>query len=108
MNNKYVEYVNGTSGTYTSGFNLQLPAVRELTLTSSGYAGALTIDQSFENLSSIDISNSSISLNVNGAGVKTIDASNINSSSLYITNCSNLTNVNLLNANVQDCRINPA
>ena len=108
MNNKYVEDVSGTSGTYTSGFNLQLPAVRELTLTSSGYAGALTIDQSFENLSSIDISNSSISLNVNGAGVKTIDASNINSSSLYITNCSNLTNVNLLNANVQDCRINPA
>ena len=108
MNNKYVEYISGTSGSYTSGFNLQLPAVRELTLTSSGYAGALTIDQSFENLSSIDISNSSISLNVNGAGVKTIDASNINSSSLYITNCSNLTNVNLLNANVQDCRINPA
>lgn len=108
MNNKYIEYVNGDSGTYTEGFNLQLPATRELSLTSTGYVGALNIDQTFENLSSINISNSGISLNVNGSGVKTINASNINSSALYITNCPNLTNVDLLNASVQDCRITPA
>ena len=108
LDNPYLEYISGTSGTYTGGFNLKLPAVKEINLTSSGYSGALRVDGSFGNLSSINISNSSISLEANESIVKTINAQGINSASLYITNCSNLTNVNLLNASIQDCRIAPA
>lgn len=108
LNNPYLEYISGTSGSYANGFNFILPAAKEITLTSSGYAGTLRIDGSFGNLTSIDISNSSISLEANESIVKTINAQGINSSSLYITNCGNLTNVNLLNASVQDCKIAPA
>ena len=108
LNNPYIEYLSGTSGTYTGGFNLVLPAVKEINLNSSGYAGALQIDNSFGNLTNIDISNSSISLDANESIVKTINAQGVNSTSLYITNCNSLTNVNLLNASIQDCRIRPA
>lgn len=108
LNNPYLEYISGTSGTYTGGFNLVLPAVKEINLTSSGYAGSLKIDNSFGNLTNLNIANSSISLDVNESVVRTINAQNINSVSLYITNCDNLSNVNLLNASIQDCRIRPA
>ena len=108
LNNPYLEYISGTSGSYTGGFNLVLPAVKEINLTSSGYAGSLKIDNSFGNLTNLNIANSSISLDVNESVVRTINAQNINSVSLYITNCDNLSNVNLLNASIQDCRIRPA
>lgn len=108
LNNPYLEYLSGTSGSYTGGFNLVLPAVKDINLTSSGYAGTLKIDESFGNLTNINISNSNISLDANKAIVKTINAQGINSVSLNITNCSNLTNVNLLNAAIQNCKIAPA
>lgn len=108
LNNPYLEYITGTSGSYAGGFNIILPAIKEISLTSSGYSGSLRIDNSFGNLTNINISNSSISLEVNESIVKTINAQGINSSSLYLTNCNNLTDVNLLNAAIQDCKIAPA
>ena len=108
LNNPYLEYISGTSGTYTGGFNLILPAVKEINLTSSGYAGALRVDNSFGNITTINIANSSISLEANESIVKNINAMGINSTSLNITNCNNLTNVNLLNATIQNCKIAPA
>lgn len=108
INNKYLEYINGTSGSYTGGFNFVLPAVKSIVMNSAGYAGTLSIDDSFYNLSSIDISRSKISLNINGSRVTNVDARNINSDSLILTNCNNLQNVQLANASITSCDIRPA
>lgn len=108
LNNKYLEYISGTSGTYTGGFNFILPALKELHLTSRGYSGSLRLDETFGNLSVVDISNSGIALDINRSIVKTINASDINSPSLNISNCNNLTYVDLTNATAENCTISPA
>lgn len=108
INNKYLEFINGTVGSYSGGFNFVLPAVKSIIMNSAGYAGVLSIDDSFYNLSNIDISKSSISLNVNGSRVTTIDARNINSGSLKLTNCNNLQSVQLAGASIGSCDIRPA
>jgi len=108
INNKYLEYLNGTDGVYTGGFNFVLPAVKEIVLNSPGYIGALSIDNSFYNLSYIDISKSSIVLTVDESRVTTIDARDINSSSLTLVNCNNLQSVLLNGASINSCDIRPA
>lgn len=108
INNKYLEHINGASGSYSGGFSFVLPAVRTIVLNSPGYSGSLAIDDTFYNLSTIDISKSGISLDINGSRVTSIDARNINSSSLSLVNCNNLQSVQLTNASVASCDIRPA
>lgn len=108
INNKYLEAINGTTGSYAGGFSFVLPAVKSIVMNSAGYSGALSIDDSFYNLSTIDISKSAISLNVDGSRVTSIDARNINSSSLVLTNCNNLQTVYLSGAAIASCDIRPA
>jgi hypothetical protein len=77
-------------------------------MNSAGYSGTLAINDTFYNLSTIDISKSRISLNINGSRITNIDARNINSSSLVLTNCNNLQNVQLAGAAITSCDIRPA
>lgn len=108
INNKYLEFINGTAGSYSGGFNFVLPAVKSIVMNSAGYSGTLSINDSFYNLSTIDISKSAVSLRVVGSRVTDIDARNINSSSLVLTDCNNLQNVQLGGAAIASCDIRPA
>jgi hypothetical protein len=80
--------LNGDSGTVRS-WNLNMPALQDVSLTSSSYQGDLIFDAStvdnFPNLNKIDISNSSIRLKVVAENVKIVNLSNVNTPSVTLT-----------------------
>ncbi len=102
--------LNGDSGTVRS-WNLNMPALQDVSLTSSYYQGDLVFDAStvdnFPNLNKIDISNSSIQLKVVAENVKTVNLSNVNTSSVILTDCSALETVTFGNSTIGECSINP-
>lgn len=106
-------FLNGTSGTHTGDWDITGPSLKSIRLVSPNYSGSLNITNQFPSLSTIDISNSSISLNINeqtlsSGGITTLNASNLkNSSQITIQNCNNLNSVNLNGASVTNCTISP-
>jgi len=102
--------LNGNSGTVRS-WNLNMPALQDVSLTSSDYQGELVFDASavdnFPNLNNIDISNSRIQLKVVAENVKTVNLSYINTSSVKLSDCNALKTVTFGNSTISECIINP-
>lgn len=86
-----------------------LPAVNNVTINGSKYDCTLTADSTiFPNITSININNSKVQLNVRQLGVQEISAQNVNSSSFVATGCENLESLSLSNSKFTDrVSINP-
>lgn len=106
-NSEKIETLVGTRGVINNTWNLSLPSVKTISLTSAEYSGALHIDDSFYNLKEIDISNSKISLSIEGSNVQTVNLSKINSDSITFSNCGSLQNVIFNVSKINQCRISP-
>lgn len=106
-NSEKIETLIGTKGVINNTWSLALPSVKTISLTSPEYSGALNIDDSFYNLKEIDISNSKISLAIEGSNVQTVNLSKINSDSIVFNNCSALQNVIFNVSKINQCRISP-
>lgn len=108
LNSDRLKNVLGETGTITENWNLSLPAIQTLKLNSPGYSGKLDIDKSFFNLQDIDISKSSIVLNVNGNNVvKNINLNNITSAGVTIANTTSIENITFNNASIDSFVITP-
>lgn len=114
LNSNTIDSIVGTVGTHTGPWEINAPSVKNITLTSANYSGALNISNQFPSLSTIDISNSSISLIINEdqlttGGITSINASNLkNATQLSIENCNKLTSCNLYQSKIGTCVIRPA
>lgn len=88
--------LNGTAGNI-SEWNINMPSLKSVSLTSSGYAGILKFDSTMTcpDLTDIDISNSGIKLTVNGKAITTLKAAGCQNASLDISNCSLMSNVSI-------------
>jgi hypothetical protein len=108
FNTNTIDTLVGTTGTQTGNWSIIAPALKTIQLTSPNYSGTLTIDNTFESLNDINISNSAVSLVLNGSTVKSVNASNLrNSGTINITDCTNLSSVNLNNSIIDTCSIIP-
>ena len=108
LNSDRLKNVIGKTGTITENWNLSLPAIQSLKLNAPSYSGKLNIDSSFFNLQDIDISNSSIVLNINGNNVvKNINLNNITSAGVTIANTTSINNVLFNNASIDSFVITP-
>lgn len=110
INSKKLENIYGDSGSFNN-VTIIAPNIKNLVLKSENYSGKLQLKNAinYPNLDLIDISNSKISLEVDGLNVKTINLSNMKApnSSVTIMNCNslqelNLNNITLNSLNVQD------
>ena len=109
FNTNTIDTLIGTTGTQTGNWSIIAPALKTIQLTSPNYAGTLTINDTFESLNDVNISNSAISLMMSKSTVKTLNASNLrNSGTINITDCTELTSVNLNNSIIGVCSIIPA
>lgn len=105
-----LQVLSATEGTCTV-WNFKLPALQSLNLTSKNYGGNLTIGYgenevtNLTSLSSVNISNSSINLNINRSNIREIIANNINSESLVIRNSNNIKHIELGNAFINNINI---
>jgi hypothetical protein len=68
----------------------------------------LAIDDSLFNLTSLDISGSKISVEIDKSKLRTLNLNNVNSTTIKVTNCSELQNVYLNNASIDELDIRPA
>ena len=93
----------------TNGWALNMPSLQEVHLNGLKYGGLLSFgrDSNFANLTTIDISNSSIQLEVNNKAVRTINLSNVKSPSVQILDCNYLENLILSNSSIESCSIQP-
>lgn len=89
--------ISGTEGSCQE-WHLDLPSLVSIELTSPGYTGTLELPgkDRCPNLSSIDISESKLSLLLQGSNVSTIDASGVGPADVFqIIDCPNITSLNL-------------
>lgn len=113
FNSKIIDSIEGTEGAHTANWLLDAPSVKTITLISPNYSGTLNISNQFPSLSSVNISNSGISLVIDEAtithgGITTINASNLrNSSRIILSNCNKLTSCSLANSRINECVISP-
>lgn len=93
----------------TNAWELNMPSLQEVYLNGQRYAGTLSFgsNKNFPNLTSIDISNSSISLDINDKNVRSINLSNIKSSEVSIFSCNFLEEVRFSNSYIGNCSIEP-
>jgi len=77
--------LNGQNGQVNS-WTLDMPALQEVHLNSPNYAGDLVFDRdsNFYNLTTVDISNSKINLELDNQVVRQINLTNINSGKIDI------------------------
>lgn len=109
MNSEKIDNIIGDSNSSTSGqWNFVTPAVETIKLSGPNYGGGLVIDDTFVNLTTVDLSKSKIALTVNGSKVQNINVSNINSSKVSLQNCNYLKDVNLNNATITELDVRPA
>lgn len=99
-----LESINGSSNTFGS-FSFDTPSVKEINLTSPGYAATLALNgaDNYPNLNSINISGSKMGLTANNLNVTTVNVSNIKNpgASIAITNCYNITSFYVDNSQLQ-------
>lgn len=113
LNSDRLENVSGSAGESTNDMTIKTPNAKTISLNSSGYSANLTIDSTFKNLSTIDLSNSKISLNLSDdggqdIGVRTLKLRNLGGAkSVVINNTPKLTSstVDLYNATITNCTI---
>ena len=108
MNSEKIEHIEGTStGSISGQWKFVTPAAETIKLVGKNYSGSLSIDDSLFNLTSLDLSGSKISVDVNKSKLRTLNLSNINCERVGVTNCSELQNVNLTNATIGFLDIRP-
>ena len=104
INSANLETIYGSDGSF-AGIELRTPNAKTIRLNSSKYTGELKLKGSsnFPNLSTIDLSNSKLGLDIDNLNVSEINISNIqnNSASIKITNCTNITKFICKNTNLQ-------
>ena len=109
MDSEKIEHIEGTSDAAVSGqWQFVTPAVETIKLTGKNYSGSLAIDDSLFNLTSLDISGSKISVEIDKSKLRTLNLNNVNSTTIKVTNCSELQNVYLNNASIDELDIRPA
>lgn len=109
MNSEKISSIEGNSNSILNGeWKFITPASETIKLNGPNYEGRLAIDDSFTNLTTLDLSKSKISLTVNGSKLKTLNVKNINSSEVTLNNCNHLQEVNLENATIGTLDIRPA
>lgn len=101
VNSKYLESLNGSNnGTMTiqntgGAKAIIMPSLKTLNLTGPNYSGTLTLEgDDFTNLSTIDVSNTAINLEVNKVNCTEISIAKMKNSSVNIANCSALSKIN--------------
>lgn len=103
INSRYLENLVGYKGNIST-WNISLPSLKFISLTSPNYSGTLNLDQSSEilypNLRSVDISNSGISLTINGGNIKDVVLNNVSATSLSLINCYSLRDVQCNNLKI--------
>ena len=116
INSTYINKFTITKGNCNS-WNLNLPALQELSITPKNevqdsnniLSGNLNFDtDNYPNLTSIDISGTQISLNIQNESVKNIIAKNIKSDRIELLNCYNLESCIFTGATIQTLSISPA
>ena len=108
FNSNIIEHMIGSEGTQTGDWIVTGPSLDEISLTSSGYQGTLSLDDSFYSLNSVNINNSKISLIANNCPVKTILASGVKgNANIKLIDCSSLQNVDLSGSVLSTCEIRP-
>ena len=107
LSTKRLEYISGTKGKLTGEAKLNIPAAKSLILTSPEYSCKVNINNSFYNLTNINISNSKIQLNVEGSKLNNIVANNINSEKLSLLSCSNLKTISLTGSTIKEFSASP-
>ena len=103
-----LQVLNGNSGN-VNAWTLSMPALQDLHLNGTNYAGELTFDRNSTcyNLTNVDISSSQIKLTVDNQNVKTINLTNIKSGGVSILNCHLLNNIIFSNTQITNCTIQP-
>lgn len=108
LNASKFEHISADSTSELTGtMNLITPSAHSLKLTGPKYSFGLSINDTFYNLTDIDISGSKISLNVQGSKVKNVNLNNISSQNINLENCNYLENVQLSNADINKLTITP-
>lgn len=102
-----LQVLNGQNGT-VNAWDLKMPALQQIHLNSPNYAGNLVFDRdsNFYNLTTIDISNSKINLEIDNQVVREINLTNINSGKIDIQNCHFINNILFNNSQIEECYIN--
>lgn len=95
ISSKLLTSLKGNEGTISS-WNVTLPSAKEISLTSANYSGILTLENSYPDLGTVDISNSSISLTLNNLqSLKTLKAVGCKGATLSVQNCPNIENLSI-------------
>ena len=100
--------VNDTGGTSVKSMILDIPAAESIVLTDSTYDFILTINDKYQYLSELDISNSKISIDTSGnnavaPSLRKINLSNINSSKINLLKIAeDQINVTLTNSSIAE------
>lgn len=106
---KTIDTLVGDSGIQLGSWSISGPSLKSIKLNSPTYKGTLNINDDFYSLTEIDISNSAISLNMNGSGVTKLTAAGLRGSGVIrLINCNSLASVNLENSLIDECQIQPA
>lgn len=108
LNSEKISRIYADSNLPMVNWEFITPSATDIILTGKNYSGSLKINSSFYNLTNLDISNSKISLEVDGAKVTSVNLNNVNSQNVILRNCNDLQNVNLSNAVITKVDIRPA
>lgn len=99
-----LESINGSTGSISS-IQLTMPNLKTVALNSSQYKALLSMSgqSNYPNLSSIDISNSKMSLNLDSLNIKNLNISNIsnNQATIQVINCPMLETIGHSNMQLQ-------
>jgi hypothetical protein len=97
IRSKYLEEINGTDPDYnTSISTLELPSLKNLTLSGTNYNGYVELTgNDFPNLNKVNISNNVISLNLFESNLKTVNISGKTGGSVKIDSCPMITDLGL-------------
>ena len=108
IDSKYFTDIIGSIGTCRS-WTLMTPSIKNLQLTSGNYSGDIEFisdtTSNYPNLNTINISNTSISLDVDKTNFTSLTANNMTGGSISINNVSTLSSVSLDNSTLSYLQI---
>lgn len=112
VNSKYLETLSGNASNSmeVDANSLNMPSLKTLVLSSNTYTGNLVLDgTNFPNLGSVDVSNSSISLDIKNSDLTRVNIANMtgSSASVSVTSCKSLQEIIIGNTTLGSCTINP-
>ena len=106
ISSKYISSIKGNTRTCTN-WNIDAPSLRTLSLTYKDYSGELSFNEKYQNLDEIDISESSIKLEVRNSPIRKLYASNMkDGTKLIALGLSKLEDVRISGGQFDDVQIN--